>query len=221
MWGLKLLKDSKNNKTSLNEVKSNAFIEPSCQKGDLVYFGIHDLSKYYRENGSLPSLSLFDIFDKKGEIVHVDPVSQRATLILEKTPFYFGYRKIESDRDKEKRYMRKDGKIEIKIPIVNLENMSSIMNDDSIPVYLVIDGNTKYQKNLMKALRRKELERIQIINQPSLPITRHYDNFEGENFSFDDIDDLDQMCYENFDPNINSKSRKWKYFNSNKKYKYY
>jgi hypothetical protein len=203
-------------------LKSNCFIDTSCKVGDIAYFGIHDLAKKYREIGHLPTLKLFDIFDKKGEIVKIDPISQTATLVLEKTPFYFGYRKLDSDLCATRKYLKKDNRLEIKLPISYLEAMTSIMEDDAIPVFLVIDGNTKYQKNLMKALRNKELQRINKMMANEPPATRHYDHLEGDNFSFDDIDDLkEEQIKENFDPGITSKSRKWKYFISRKKYNYY
>lgn len=201
--------------------KNGYFIDTPCKIGDIVYFGIHDLARIYRDTGSLPTLKLFDVFEKKGEITKVDPVGQTVSLVLQKTPFYFGYRKLDSELCGTKKYLKKDDKLEIKLPISNLECMTSIMEDDTIPVFLVIDGNTKYQKRLMRALRNKELDRIKKLNIPDLPVTRHYDNFEGENLSFDDVDDLNENITEGFDPSLISKSRKWKYFNSNKNYKYY
>jgi hypothetical protein len=196
----------------------NSFIDTSCKIGDLAYFGIHDLSKNYRENGFLPTLKLFDIFDKKGEISKIDPVGRTVTLILNKSPFYYGYRKLDSDLNGTKKYMFKNGKVELKIPISSLELMTSIMEDDSIPVFLVIDGNTKYQKNLMRALRNKEIERVKNKNITPQPCTRHYDQFEGDNFSFDDVDEI---CTEGFNPCLTSKLHKWKYFTADKRYKYY
>ena len=205
------------NQNIKNETIGDGFIKMPCDIGDFVYFGIHDLARNYREKGCLPTLSLYDIFDKKGEIIKIDPVGQTATLLLEKTPFSYGYRKLDASlQDGSKKYLRKDGKIEFKIPVENLKSIVSIMEDDVIPVHLVIDGDTKYQKKLMMALRRKEIERIKKGQQADLPATRHYDDFEGEDFTFEDEDEINESFVENI-----NKFKKWKYYSDNKKYKRY
>jgi hypothetical protein len=215
-YGFSTWKTAKNN--IIVENLNNTFVNLPHKKGDLAYFGIHDLSRRYRENGCLPSLSLFDIFDKKGEIVDLDPVNQTIILSLDKPPFNYGYRKIESERDKERRYMRDDGKIELKIPIYNLQNITHIMDDDTIPIWLVIDGNTNYQKELIKAIRRKERVKSELENLPQPPTTRHYDGFEGDELCIEEPEEL-QVAH--FDPSILSKTRVWKQFKENNHYRYY
>jgi hypothetical protein len=197
------------------ETSNNIFTSLPHNKGDLVYFGIHDLSKGYRANGQLPTLSLFDIFDKKGEITNVDPIRQTISLSTDKPPFNYGYRKLETD--KTKRFMRDDGKIEIKIPAYNLQNITHIMEDDTIPVWLVIDGNTNYQKELMKAIRRNEIKRIEKENLPQQPVTRHYDQFDGDELCIENTDN--SLC--SFDPSITSKTRVWKQFQKTARYRSY
>lgn len=197
---------------------TNCLINIPQKKGDVVYFGIHDLSKYYRHNNSLPKLSLYDVFEKKGEIIEVNPSKHEVTISMDKTPFQFGYRKIESDKEKNKRFMSKENKIQIKIPIHYLQDITSLTEDD-VPVYLVIDGNTKYQKNLINAIRRREEKRNQ---EKDLPKTRHYDDYEGNDFTIEDEEeDKEEMYVAHFDPSILSKSRNWKMFTETKRYRYY
>jgi len=138
----------------------------SQNKGDIVYFGIHDLSKIYRDQGFLEKLNLFNVFDKKGEIIDLNPINQTITIKLEKSPFEYGYRKLSKCLKNNK----------IIVPANDLINITYMIEDEIMPVYLLIDGSTKYQKNLIKAIRRRELEKNKEIHQPK---TRHYDDFDG------------------------------------------
>lgn len=198
-----------------NEKSQDGLIKVPQREGDIVYFGIHDLSKYYRENQKLPYLELYDIFAKKGEILSIDTAKHEVVIAVDKSPFQFGYRKIDSNNK------QKNNKIEIKIPLHYLQDITHLTDGD-LKIYLVIDGNTKYQKKLIDAIRRKEIKKSK--QKPS-PKTRHYDDNEGEDFCVDDDEDeelsREEMHVAHFNPSILSKSHSWKIFNETKSYKYF
>jgi hypothetical protein len=224
-------KDLREN-TNVQNKSLDIFTKIPQEKGDIVYFGIHDLSKYYRENKKLPDLNLYDIFEKKGEIIDVDPANQQVKISMNKTPFQYGYRKLENEKDKMRRYMRADDKIEIKIPTSSLQDISHLIDAEGLPVYLVIDGNTKYQKSLIQAIRKGEIKKA---NQPKSPSTRHYDKYDGGDFTLEDEDDdkydssdftledddKEETHVAHFDPSISSKSRNWRMFTETRRYEYY
>lgn len=201
--------------------KRDPFTTLQQEKGDIVYFGIHDLARQYKQNGSLPVLNMNKIEDKKGVITDADPIDQVVDVAVSKAPFHYGYRKLENDKDKSKRFMRDDGQMEVKISVSNLQDISHLVEDLEGKVWLVIDGNTTYQKGLMREIRRKEVERAHASEEPSHPKTRHYDDYEGEEFSVDEPedDDVDYMYVAHFDPNITSKGFGWKHFNETRNYK--
>lgn len=200
----------------MSEKLSNKFFEMPFSKGDIVYFGIHDLSKKYRENNCLPNLSLYDVFNKKGEISSLDPISQMLIVSLEESPFNLGYRRLNACQN----YNSK--KLQVKIPSSYLQNITHIMEDDSINVYLIIDGETKYQNKLLKYLRKREIDKLKNSDHKQFA-TRHYDEFEGDDFYLDDSEDFknENTSYFNYNPNLLSKQRGWKYFKDNKVYKSY
>lgn len=185
----------------------------SQKEGEIVYFGIHDLSKYYREHKKLPELDLYDIFEKKGEIVKIDPIKHEAIIEVKKTPFQYGYRKLE--------YKNKNQNIEIKLPLHYLQDITHLTDGD-IVVYLVIDGNTKYQKKLINAIRKNEIIKSKF---KDLPKTRHYDNYEGGEYYINDDEEEneehEEMHVAHFDPGILSKGHNWKMFTETKRYDYF
>ncbi len=227
---------------------SDPFTTLQQKQGDIVYFGVHDLAKQYKQSNSLPMMSMDTIGEKKGEITDADPVDQVVSVAVTKAPFHYGYRKLEGKKEKMRRYMREDGQMEVQISVSNLIDISHLVSDSNSKVWLVIDGNTSYQKNLMREIRKKEVDRANnspVIdydddqdepqddqdNSPSHPPTRHYDDYEGEEFSLEDDedeedkkeddDDKDYMHLAHFDPTMTSKSRGWKHFNETHRYSYY
>lgn len=145
------------------------------KQGDAIYFGLHDLSRSHRETGSLPNLTMAQIGSKMGEITNADPIDQSITVSVDKAPFHYGYRKLESPKDKSRRFMDAEGKMSIKIPIGSLQNISHLMGDGDKSIWLVVDGNAKYQQGLMKEIRRKEVEKAasnaatRLYGHPALP----------------------------------------------------
>ena len=208
--------------TCIHQENVNVFAKVPQEKGDIVYFGIHDISRYYREHDKLPDLNLYDVFEKKGEIIEVDPVSEIVKISMNKTPFQYGYRRLENEKDKMRRYMIADDKIEITIPISNLQDISHLFEGNDVPVYLVIDGNNKYQKSLIKEIRKNEVKKS---NQIKMPFTRHYEKYDGGEFAIEDDEEekeeKEEMHIAHFDPSIMSNSRGWKIFTESKVYKYY
>lgn len=170
VWGETLIKKYISNWPNIKEKFDKNTVDfcadMAQNKGDVVYFGIHDLSKKYRDQGFLEKLNLFNVFNKKGNIIDLNKINQTITIKLEKSPFEYGYRKLSKFLKNNK----------IVVPASDLIDITYMIEDEIIPVYLLIDGSTKYQKNLIKAIRRKELEKS---NQPIQPKTRHYDEFDG------------------------------------------
>lgn len=192
-----------------DESKCDPFVTLQQKQGDVVYFGIHDLSKAYKKYGALPKLNLSDIQQKQGEIIDADPVDQAVKVAVEKAPYHYGYRKLEGEKEKMRRYMRDDGKMEVKIQVSNLQEISHLVGDGNSTVWLVIDGNTKYQKDLMREIRRKEVERAN--SQKDM-----------EDFSVTEPEeDIEYMHVAHFNPSLVGKNGGWKYFTENRRYDYY
>jgi hypothetical protein len=203
-------------KWSCLKESADAFTSLDQKQGDIVYFGVHDLSKKYKQDGKLPEINLNDISGKKGEIIDADPIDQVVKVSVSKAPFHYGYRKLENEKDKMKRFMNADGQMEVKISVDNLKDISHLVNSDGPKIWLVIDGNTTYQKNLMREIRRKEMEKSN--NEPTSPATRHYDN--DDDLSIEEPE-VDYMHVAHFNPTITGKGYGMKYFNENKHYKSY
>ncbi len=140
----------------LRQEAANPFTAVSQQKGDTLYFGIHDLAKKYRDHELMPKISQEDLSGKCGEVLSVCPVNQSITVAVDQSPFHLGYRKLHASRKKRRKYMRVDGKAEITLSNANLINISDIVDGAKAPVWLVVDGDAKYQKRLLKAIRKGE-----------------------------------------------------------------
>lgn len=185
----------------IKEDNSNLFVKLNQEEGDIIYFGIHDLYKIYRDRGCLPILSLQEIDDKKGEIVSVNIVDQIVRASIKKSPFNYGYRKLSVVKNKMRRYMRADGNMEVKIPASDLQDISHLIKDaQGAKIWLAIDTNTKYQKNLIRDIRKREMKN----SSPT-----------------EDDKSKDCVQVDSFDPRITSKTYGWKMFNETKVYEYY
>jgi hypothetical protein len=205
----------------ITESTSGSFLDIPQKVGDIVYFGIHNLSKYYRENNKLPKIDLYEIFSKKGEISKIDPAGSSVTISMDCVPREYGYRKLENGSCNSRKYMSAGSlsKFSIKVPISYLTDISHMLDGD-ISIFLIIDGETNYQKKLLKIIKNKEINKSK--NKTFNPLTRNYDPYEGENLHIKDLDEKEEelhLC--NFDPSFLSHSRGWSRFSKDKKYNYY
>lgn len=159
------------NETLPRDERPNPFLHLQQKEGDFVYFGVHDLSRFYQEKGYIPpELDINMVAQKMGRIADANYVDHAVTVIANQDPYHFGYRKLESPRDRQKR-REKAGNIEVKIPVHSLEDITQWLGSGAVmsgnKVWLVIDGNTKHQQSLMREIRKKEHERTQGIDQAS------------------------------------------------------
>lgn len=141
---------------------TNPFLHMQQKQGDFVYFGVHDISKKYRETGELPVLREKDLMDKLGQCVDADHVEQTISVYAEQDPFRLGYRKLESLNSRRKRKGKMEDSIhEIDIPVDSLRDITHMLGEDADlgdnKLWLVIDTNSSFQQSLMKAIRRKEI----------------------------------------------------------------
>ena len=138
------------------------------KQGDIVYFGIHDISKYYNQNGNLPDIDLGQVSGKSGQIVNANPIEQTVTVATQKPPFSYGYHKIESDKNKQNRKVDQNGMILITLTVAHLQDISNIViGSQGKRIWLVVDSNTKYQQNIIKEIRKKEIEKSHM-QQPAI-----------------------------------------------------
>lgn len=153
----------------------NPFVTLQQKAGDIAYFGVHDLSKYYKQNGRLPDLDPGMLQMKAGEVVNADPIEQTITIATNRAPFHYGYHKLEDEKARTNRKTDDQGRMMVKIPVTHLQNISHMMNGvEDGNIWLVVDGNTKYQQGLMKEIRRKEIERAHG-GQPQQPQSMGFD----------------------------------------------
>jgi hypothetical protein len=155
----RILRENANDPTKQLPVGYNPFTSLLQQQGDPVYFGVHDLSKFYRGNGTLPKLDIGQISPKSGVVVNADPIDQLITVAVKHKPYDLGYHKLEGQ--KKSNVNPESGMYEIQIPVKSLEKVTHLFGDgeESRSIWLVVDGNTKYQNNLMRAIRKKEIEK--------------------------------------------------------------
>ena len=138
------------------------------KQGDIAYFGVHDLSNFYRQNGQLPNIDDQQILPKSGEIVNADPINQTITVATFRSPFHYGYHKIENEKAKQKRKVDDQGRILVTLPVTHLQDISHMVSGaQANSIWLVVDNNTKYQQDLMKEIRRKEIERSHAQQMPA------------------------------------------------------
>jgi len=213
---------------------NNPFVSMQQNQGDLVYFGVHDLANFYKENGHLPNLTAGQISNKLGKITNADHVNQTVRIITHQEPYKFGYRKLETTKDRElrKRMMHKTGNnfTEFNIPITYLQNISHMLTDQQMlnggKLWLVVDGNTKFQQNLMKEIRKKELSKDSLLQPETSPqdhIEIHPEYVPDPNspeFVMNNRNVL-RNPQKDYDLNIELEHQKyWKYHNDHNNYSY-
>ncbi len=163
----------------INEECDDPFIHLPQQQGDFVYFGVHDLARQYKENGTLNKLNIDYLMKKIGQCVNADHVEQTVKVYCEKDPFHFGYHKLEDSKARKDRKSKMDDDIhEVDLPVSSLQNITHMFNKEELgkhKIWLVIDGQAKFQKDLMKEIRKKEISKEK---QPMLAITDKEDEDE-------------------------------------------
>lgn len=214
------------------------FIMLDQKAGDFVYFGVHDLAKSYKLNGFLPDLDLQEMSAKLGQIVDADPVNQTVSIQTHRSPWYYGYKKLEDQRTRDKRKNAAEP-ASVKVPVKSLIDINHLMTGTQLGhnLWLVIDTTSKYQDNLMREIRKKEFERANTTQIPR-PITHDPVNQASQNQflvqgrhivsnpqhakSVPTLpqDDL-SLDFANFDPTILSYGRCWKTHSDTKRYQYY
>lgn len=138
------------------------FISLQQKQGDFVYFGVHDLARQYKETGSLPKLDVDTLMKKIGQCVDADHVEQTVKVYCEQDPFHFGYHKLETADDRKKRRSKmEDGTHEVDLPVSSLQDITHMFGGKEEvgehKIWLVIDGQSKFQQNLMREIRKKEV----------------------------------------------------------------
>ena len=210
-------------KRLLQEAIDNPLLDMKQQDGDKVYFGIHDLDRYYKVHGSIPSLEFADIMNKTGEISDTDPVDSTVLVSISKDPFQFGYHNLETKSQRDRRNKRKEG---LKLPIGSLIDISHLI-DGEHKVWLVVDQKTKYQSGLMKQIRKKEMRsymdkeaaaNVYELDDTENPLDLGID--VGYKFKNREIEPYYQFK-PSFNPSVQANESCWKYHLDTKRYDYY
>ena len=216
------------------------FVTMQQEAGDFVYFGIHDLSRMYKQTGQLPDLNQQEISDKLGKIVDADPVNQTVSVETLQAPYKYGYKKLEGKQAQNKRKQDVPGApAQVTIPVNSLMPITHMISTGSpVNLWLVVDSNTKYQAGLVKAIRKKEFEKSHGMEMPEPtgynPVTpdaqqqflsqgRHIISNPQYKSTPTQMPVTDEEDYhlENFDSSILSYDRYWKYHDDHRKYRYY
>ena len=209
-------------KKLLQEAIDNPLLNLQQQDGDKVYFGIHDLNRYYKTHNCIPPLEFADIMDKTGEITDIDPVDSEITVHVEKDPFQFGYHSLENKSQRDRRKKKNEG---VKIPAGNLIDVSHLIDGDH-KVWLVVDQKTKYQSGLMKQIRKKEMKSYmdkEISGCDYNDIDAPTDTDLGIKVSYK-MNNREVEPFYNFEcwhPSVHKHASNWKYHLDTKKYDYY
>lgn len=203
------------------------FVTLHQKRGDYVYFGVHDLSKYYRDNGGLPNLNIQQAWPKMGQVVDADPIDQTVTVLSDKAPFHYGYKKLEDKSVREKRRARGETNATVKLPVNNLIPITHMFTGlgSNENVWLVIDGNTQYQQDLMREIRRREVERahappqspyqFRMQNRQITPFEQppqHDQQPQEPQWSDDDLLDLQSVRYDMHWRQPITDARRFKYY---------
>ena len=209
----------------LQEATDNPLLDMSQEEGEIVYFGIHDLDRYYKAHNCIPPIDFSDIMDKTGEITEVDPIESEVHVKVEKDPFHFGYHGLENKAQRDKRKKRGG---DITLPSSSLIDISHVIGGER-KVWLVVDSKTKYQAGLMKQIRRKEM--IAYMDKEASETEYMLDDTDDPF----DIEMQDEYQLKNreivpyytfnqgteFKPSINKNECCWKYYSESKRYNYY
>jgi hypothetical protein len=212
------------NKRLLQEYADNPLLNIEQKEGEKVYFGIHDLNRYYKTHGNIPELEFSDIMDKTGEISDVNPVDSEVLVNVERDPFHFGYHNLENKSQRERR-RKQEGSVQVKIPSDWLVDISHLIEGEH-KVWLVVDQKTKYQAGLMKQIRKREMKAY--MDKDTAAGLYDLDDEESpldlsveERYKLNNREIETYYQFKGFDPSISSESSVWKYHLDNKRYAYY
>lgn len=149
----------------------NPFLYLQQSKGDFVYFGIHDLMRYFKENNRVPRyLEPSQIMNKLGQIVDADPVRKTVIVKTNKDPYSYGYKNIESklERDKRKENPSNGIKINVNDIMHDITSMVPQLAFQERKLWLVIDNNTRSQPAFFQKLAEVEQQgRENVSSQPT------------------------------------------------------
>ena len=208
-----------------NSSESDPFISLQQKQGDFVYFGVHDLARQYKESGSLPKLDVDTLMKKIGQCVDADHVEQTVKVYCEQDPFHFGYHKLETpDARKKRRSKMDDDTHEVDLPVSSLQDITHMLADKGQlgdhKIWLVIDGHSKFQQNLMREIRKKEVSKR---NEPGVDFDNDDPQFDMDEPEDEDqkSDDTEYMDLAHYDPSFTSHNRQFKRHYDVKIYDYY
>lgn len=212
-------------KNLLKEAMDNPLLTMQQEEGDKVYFGIHDLDRYYKIHNTIPPLEFADIMDKTGEVSEVDPVDCKVSVVVDKDPYHFGYHNLESKFQRDRR-KKKGEKAILKIASDCLIDVSHLI-DGEHKVWLMVDSKTKYQSALMKQIRRKEMRSY--MDKETADGIYHLDDSGNElDLGFESGYEFKNREVEpffrfnpTFDPSVQKNESSWKYHLDTKNYNYY
>lgn len=201
------------NAKRINEA-NDSFVDVPQKKGDFVYFGIHDLSKQYREEQQLPKINPDNLMKKIGQCVNADGVDRTITVYCEKDPFHFGYHKLEDAESRKKRHSKmEDSTHELTLPISSLIDITHLLEDNydigENKIWLVIDSKSKFQQDLIKEIRKKEISK----RGPDMSIDiDDEDNEEYPHMAIDHHDRLMMGLGQSFKTSNDSLSKRYFYY---------
>jgi len=133
------------------------------QPGDKVYFGIHDLTKYFNQHGNLPPrLSPEMLQGKLGEIDDADQANSALIVLVDQPLRSLGYNKLS---DQQPKRGVKPGTVRIRKH--NLEDISSWVGTGD-RVWLVVDQDAIHQRGLYRAIQTYRLGLNKPQQQPQM-----------------------------------------------------
>jgi hypothetical protein len=153
------------NEALLKGSQPNPFLYLNQKPDDLVYFGVHDIAREYKQNGELPRLGINVVAQKMGRIIDADPVKQTVKIVTQNDPYRYGYHKLETPEDRLKRKSARGGSYEISVPASKLVHINDLLGTEAMlgdrNLWLVIDSNTQSQGKLIQMIRAKEHQKQQ------------------------------------------------------------
>lgn len=148
----------------------NPFAKFQQKEGDFVYFGVHEMARAFRETGQIPRLDVNQVLGKSGRIVDADPINMTLTIATDQDPYKFGYHKLSLS---QRRGRPIGGTTKIKIPFGNLEQITHMLPTgeqlSGQRLWLVVDGSTKHQEKLRRAVRAAEEAQKKTTQQHAQP----------------------------------------------------
>ena len=131
----------------------NPFLHVDQSQGDFVYFGVHDLFNYFKENGRVPKeLPFQKVSQKMGQIKDIDQKKNTVKVALPAPLTKMGYRSLKSKTDK-------NGQFYVNVPIGDLSDFTTLMGSGATlsgdKLWLASSNN--HQKKKMRQLKNAEM----------------------------------------------------------------